>query len=35
MAMVKRGQLCFVEPLDHSENSGVDETEREIAVTIE
>jgi hypothetical protein len=35
MATVKGGQLRFLETLNHCENSGVDEAEREIAVTIE
>jgi len=35
MATVKSGQLRFLETLDDSEDSGVDEAQREIAVTIE
>ncbi len=35
MAMVESRQLCFFETLDNGDNSGVDEAEREIAVTVE
>jgi hypothetical protein len=35
MAPIKSGQLRFLQTLDKGENSGVDEAEREIALTIE
>ncbi len=35
MAMVKSRQLRFFETLDNGKHCGIDETKREIAVTVE